>query len=153
VPLRRLSLHPLDTTTRRRWLPRSFSLTFEVEVTRQAFHRTALTYAIVNLKPIVPGRNCTAPSVSMHILSHLALLHTSLTRTGPTRTLSLCPRSLDVLVCSTRPVPRLANLRADELAELMCAVQRVGSVVERVYKADGLTIACQVRHPHPSSFF
>jgi hypothetical protein len=26
------------------------------EVTRQAFHRTALAYAIVNLKPIVPGR-------------------------------------------------------------------------------------------------
>jgi len=26
------------------------------EVTRQAFHRTALAYVIVNLKPIVPGR-------------------------------------------------------------------------------------------------
>jgi hypothetical protein len=26
------------------------------EVTRQAFHRTALAYATVNLKPIVPGR-------------------------------------------------------------------------------------------------
>ncbi|KAI0248358.1 diadenosine tetraphosphate asymmetrical hydrolase [Lactifluus subvellereus] len=74
------------------------------EVTRQAFHRTALTYAIVNLKPIVPGH---------------------------------------VLVCSTRPVPRLTDLRADELGELMHTVQRVGRVVERVYKADGLTIACQ----------
>jgi len=74
------------------------------EVTRQAFHRTALAYAIVNLKPIVPGH---------------------------------------VLVCPTRPTPRLTDLRADELAELMCAVQRVGRVVERVYKADGLTIACQ----------
>ena len=30
------------------------------EVTRQAFHRTALAYAIVNLKPIVPGRTCPA---------------------------------------------------------------------------------------------
>jgi hypothetical protein len=34
------------------------------EVTRQAFHRTALAYAIVNLKPIVPGRTCVAPAVS-----------------------------------------------------------------------------------------
>jgi len=30
------------------------------EVTRQAFHRTALTYAIVNLKLIVPGRTCAS---------------------------------------------------------------------------------------------
>ena len=52
--------------------------------------------------------------------------------------------SADVLVCSTRPVPRLTDLRADELAELMQAVQRVGRVVERAYTAEGLTIACQV---------
>ena len=53
-------------------------------------------------------------------------------------------QSTDVLVCSTRPVPRLADLRADELAELMHAVQRVGRVVERAYDAEGLTVACQV---------
>jgi diadenosine tetraphosphate (Ap4A) HIT family hydrolase len=53
-----------------------------------------------------------------------------------------------VLVCSTRPVPRLTDLRVDELSELMRAVQRVGRVVERVYKADGLTIACQVSYKH-----
>ncbi len=41
----------------------------------------------------------------------------------------------DVLVCSTRPVPRLTDLRADELTEVMHAVQRVGHVVERAYKA------------------
>jgi len=49
-----------------------------------------------------------------------------------------------VLVCSTRPVPRLTDLRADELTEVMHTVQRVGRVVERAYKADGLTVACQV---------
>ena len=27
-----------------------------VDVTRQVFYRTSLSYAIVNLKPIVPGR-------------------------------------------------------------------------------------------------
>jgi len=58
----------------------------------------------------------------------------------------------DVLVCPTRLAPRLIDLRADELAELMCAVQRVGRVVERVYKADGLTIACQVRYGLPLPF-
>ncbi|KAH9950973.1 diadenosine 5',5'''-P1,P4-tetraphosphate asymmetrical hydrolase [Amylocystis lapponica] len=75
-----------------------------IEVTRQAFYRTALTCAIVNLKPLVPGH---------------------------------------VLVIPTRPVLRLADLNSDELTSLMTSVQRVGRVIERVYQADGLTIACQ----------
>ncbi|KAH9996058.1 hypothetical protein BJV77DRAFT_1148857 [Russula vinacea] len=41
------------------------------------------------------------------------------------------------------PVPSLTDLHMDELAELMRAIQHVGRVVERAYKADGLTIACQ----------
>lgn len=52
----------------------------------------------------------------------------------------------DVLVIPTRVVPRLADLKQDELASLMASVQHVGRVIERVYAADGLTIACQVRH-------
>jgi bis(5'-adenosyl)-triphosphatase len=95
------------------------------EVTRQAFHRTALTYAIVNLKPIVPGRTYAPPSLPATPSHHFFFP--------------------DVLVCSTRPVPRITDLHTDELAELMHTVQRVGRVVERAYNADGLTIACQVR--------
>ncbi|KAJ6461018.1 diadenosine hydrolase [Mycena sanguinolenta] len=75
-----------------------------IEVTRQAFYRSSLSYAIVNLKPIVPGH---------------------------------------VLVLPTRHVPRLADLSEPELASLMCSVQKVGSVIERVYGADALTVACQ----------
>lgn len=75
-----------------------------IEVTRQAFYRTALSYAIVNLKPIVPGH---------------------------------------VLVIPTRPVQRLADLDASELSSLITSVQKVGSVIERAYGADALTIACQ----------
>ena len=30
------------------------------EVTRRAFHYTALVYVVINLKPIVPGGMCTA---------------------------------------------------------------------------------------------
>ncbi|KAI0784968.1 diadenosine 5',5'''-P1,P4-tetraphosphate asymmetrical hydrolase [Abortiporus biennis] len=75
-----------------------------IEVTRQAFYKTSLAFAIVNLKPIVPGH---------------------------------------VLVVPTRPVPRLADLNGPELSALMSAVQRVGKVIERVYGADALTIACQ----------
>ncbi|KAI8995301.1 HIT-like protein [Trametes punicea] len=74
------------------------------DVSRQAFYRSRLAGAIVNLKPIVPGH---------------------------------------VLVIPTRVVPRLADLKHDELAALISSVQHVGKVIERVYGADGLTIACQ----------
>ncbi|CCL98098.1 uncharacterized protein FIBRA_00092 [Fibroporia radiculosa] len=75
-----------------------------VEVTKQVFYRTRLTYAIVNLKPLVPGH---------------------------------------VLVIPTRPVLRVLDLTPPELSSLMASVQHIGRVIERVYGADGLTIACQ----------
>ncbi|KAJ7198870.1 diadenosine tetraphosphate asymmetrical hydrolase [Mycena pura] len=70
-----------------------------IEVTRQAFYRSGLSFAIVNLK--------------------------------------------HVLVIPTRPVLRLADLNGPELSSLMRTVQQVGSVLERAYGADGLTVACQ----------
>ncbi|KZT74963.1 HIT-like protein [Daedalea quercina L-15889] len=74
------------------------------EVTRQVFYCSSLTYAIVNLKPIVPGH---------------------------------------VLIIPTRPVQRLSELNAKELASLMYSVNHVGKVIQKAYAADGLTIACQ----------
>jgi bis(5'-adenosyl)-triphosphatase len=50
----------------------------------------------------------------------------------------------DVLVIPTSPVPRLSDLTTPELTSLMTSVQQVGRVVERVYEADAMTIACQV---------
>ncbi|KAK0208659.1 diadenosine 5',5'''-P1,P4-tetraphosphate asymmetrical hydrolase [Desarmillaria ectypa] len=83
----------------------STSLLFStIEVTRQAFYRSSLSFAIVNLKPIVPGH---------------------------------------VLVIPTRVVRRLTDLNDTELSSLMTSVQRVGRVIERVYGADALTVACQ----------
>ncbi|PPQ64307.1 hypothetical protein CVT26_002190 [Gymnopilus dilepis] len=74
------------------------------EVTSQAFYRASSSYAIVNLKPIVPGH---------------------------------------VLVIPKRRVPRLADLDDQELTCLMRSIKHVGSVIERVYGADALTVACQ----------
>ncbi|KAK2461471.1 hypothetical protein APHAL10511_005934 [Amanita phalloides] len=42
-----------------------------------------------------------------------------------------------------KPVPRLTDLDDKELSCLMHSIRRVGQVVERVYDADALTIACQ----------
>lgn len=92
-----------------------------IEVTRQAFYRTALSYAIVNLKPLVPGRKS-----SSFCIGHPCLIQ------------------IDVLVLPTRVVPRLADLTGPELVSLMTSVQLVGKVIEKAFEGDALTVACQV---------
>ena len=54
-----------------------------------------------------------------------------------------CPP--DVLVIPTRPVSRISDLTSHELSSLMESVKTVGSIVEKAYSGDGLTVACQVR--------
>jgi len=41
-----------------------------IEVTKQAFYRSALSFAIVNLKPIVPGRASSAIDRLVHKIDH-----------------------------------------------------------------------------------
>lgn len=43
-----------------------------------------------------------------------------------------------------RPAMRLHDLTPDEVTSLFMLVQRVGRVIEKAFKADALTIACQV---------
>lgn len=50
----------------------------------------------------------------------------------------------DVLVIPNRPVKRLVDLSPEEVSSLFSTVQKVGKVVEEAYKADALTLACQV---------
>lgn len=50
----------------------------------------------------------------------------------------------DVLIISKRVVPRLADLRPNEVSDLFSSVQSVGRVIEKAYKADALNIAVQV---------
>ena len=50
-----------------------------------------------------------------------------------------------MLVIPTRSVPRISDLTSDELRSLMESVKTVGTVVEKAYSGDGLTVACQVR--------
>ncbi|CAE6421429.1 unnamed protein product [Rhizoctonia solani] len=48
-----------------------------------------------------------------------------------------------VLVVPYRAVPRLSDLTHEEIADVFHTVQKVGDVVQKEYKAEGLTIACQ----------
>lgn len=57
--LLKLSYARVAVHTQRTWTTMTLStplLFSTIEVTRQAFYRSPLSYAIVNLKPIVPGR-------------------------------------------------------------------------------------------------
>ncbi|QRV94835.1 Bis(5'-nucleosyl)-tetraphosphatase[asymmetrical] [Ceratobasidium sp. AG-Ba] len=48
-----------------------------------------------------------------------------------------------VLVIPNRVVPRVADLSPEELGDLFCTVQQVGNVVQKAFKGEALTIACQ----------
>ncbi|KAK4686063.1 bis(5'-adenosyl)-triphosphatase, partial [Tremellales sp. Uapishka_1] len=48
-----------------------------------------------------------------------------------------------ILVIPHRVVPRLADLTPSEISDLFLAVQRVGSTIEKVYEASGLTVSLQ----------
>lgn len=48
-----------------------------------------------------------------------------------------------VLVCPRRVAPRLSDLTSDEVSDLFLTVQRVGRMVEHVYKASSLNVAMQ----------
>ncbi|KAL6717126.1 Dinucleoside triphosphate hydrolase [Lecanora helva] len=73
-------------------------------VSPQVFHVTPYSFALVNIKPLLPGH---------------------------------------VLVCPLRAVPRFADLSKNEVTDLFLTVQRVGRMIERVYRASSLNIAMQ----------
>ncbi|KAI9671091.1 MAG: hypothetical protein M1831_005177 [Alyxoria varia] len=73
-------------------------------VNPQVFHVSPLSFALVNIKPLLPGH---------------------------------------VLVSPLRVAPRLSDLTAAEVTDLFTTIQRVGRVVERVYKASALNVAVQ----------
>jgi bis(5'-adenosyl)-triphosphatase len=80
-----------------------FGTSILISATR-IFYQTTLSYAFVNLKPIVPGH---------------------------------------VLVCPKRIVNRFGELTREEMGDLFCAVQKVGSIVERAFEGEALTISIQ----------
>ncbi|XP_077582346.1 bis(5'-adenosyl)-triphosphatase isoform X1 [Stigmatopora nigra] len=91
------------------------------------FLQTELSFALVNRKPVVPGR----------ILVHFRMFS-------------------DVLVCPLRQVERFRDLRPDEITDLFSTTQRVANLVEKHFNATSLTIAIQdgpeagqtVKHVH-----
>ncbi|KAF9324355.1 hypothetical protein BGZ91_002994 [Linnemannia elongata] len=82
----------------------------------QVFLKTQYSLGLVNLKPILPGREYFIPSA---------------------------PWDIYVLVVCRRNVPRFLDLSPEEVSDMFQSAQRIGKVIEKEYDATSLTIACQ----------
>ncbi|KAK7290318.1 hypothetical protein RIF29_04640 [Crotalaria pallida] len=80
----------------------------------EVFYSTHLSYAMVNLRPLLPG----------HILFN-------------------CVEYSHVLICPKREVKRFIDLTADETSDLWLTAQKIGSQLEIYHKASSLTFAIQ----------
>ncbi|CAH8280084.1 unnamed protein product [Arabidopsis lyrata] len=80
---------------------------------REVFYATPLSYAMVNLRPLLP-----VPLDDLTTRAH-------------------------VLVCPRRLVPRFTDLTADETSDLWLTAQKVGSKLENFHNASSLTLAIQ----------
>ncbi|KAG4920447.1 hypothetical protein JHK82_049403 [Glycine max] len=83
----------------------------------EVFYSTNLSYAMVNLRPLLPG----------HIL-YMRFSNTF----------------LHVLICPKREVKRFGDLTADETSDLWLTAQKVGRQLETYHKASSLTLAIQM---------
>ncbi|XP_004294855.1 PREDICTED: bis(5'-adenosyl)-triphosphatase-like isoform 1 [Fragaria vesca subsp. vesca] len=88
---------------------------------REVFYNTNLSYALVNLRPVVPG----------HILIWFEL--------------KCCSGLSKALFCSwkLREVKRFVDLTVDETSDLWLTAQKVGSRLESYHKATSLTLTIQ----------
>ncbi|XP_061640831.1 bis(5'-adenosyl)-triphosphatase isoform X2 [Phyllopteryx taeniolatus] len=91
------------------------------------FLQTELSFALVNRKPVVPGRILRPPDPWAESQQQLSF------------NTSIC----HVLVCPLRQVERFRDLQPDEVTDLFSTTQRVANLVEQHFNATSLTIAIQ----------
>ncbi|KAL6597396.1 hypothetical protein ACP70R_046836 [Stipagrostis hirtigluma subsp. patula] len=99
---------------------------------REVFHATPLSYAMVNLRPLLPG---SYPFISGIILSSAL----GLTPYHVTDSLAV-----PLQVCNLmREVKRFVDLSSDEISDLWITAKEVGARLEQYHKASSLTFAIQ----------
>ncbi|EFJ22751.1 hypothetical protein SELMODRAFT_104256, partial [Selaginella moellendorffii] len=92
---------------------------------REVFLVSKHSFALVNLKPVVPEL------CSFHLSSLIFL------------SFFLCFFFIHVLVSSKRVVPRFTDLSSEEVCDLWLTARNVGEKVEKHFKASSLTLAIQ----------
>ncbi|KAI7747681.1 hypothetical protein M8C21_029019 [Ambrosia artemisiifolia] len=119
---------------------------------REVFYSTPLSYAFVNLRPLLPG-NLLIPHCSF--FSRVISLYLSLCGSVCYYKLYLFPPIISfclvaltinkshVLVCPKRQVKRFVDLTAEETSDLWTSAQNIGNQLENYHKASSLTFAIQ----------
>ncbi|KAG4935107.1 hypothetical protein JHK85_050026 [Glycine max] len=111
----------------------------------EVFYSTNLSYAMVNLRPLLPGHilymrfsNTVMGYKQKHsyvecccilILHYITYIYKG--------------HFLHVLICPKREVKRFGDLTADETSDLWLTAQKVGRQLETYHKASSLTLAIQ----------
>ncbi|KHN18631.1 Bis(5'-adenosyl)-triphosphatase [Glycine soja] len=111
----------------------------------EVFYSTNLSYAMVNLRPLLPG----------HIL-YMRFSNTVMGYKQKHSYVEFCcililhyityiykGQFLHVLICPKREVKRFGDLTADETSDLWLTAQKVGRQLETYHKASSLTLAIQ----------
>ncbi|KAM1653338.1 hypothetical protein ACFX15_005551 [Malus domestica] len=111
---------------------------------RGVFYSTNLSFAMVNLRPLVPGHILSfALKVNFVLGSERVLVF----RSGSEKEESFIRLDFwsETVFCGTkmREVKRFGDLTADETSDLWITAQKVGSRLESYHKASSLTLAIQ----------
>ncbi|KAI3461751.1 hypothetical protein Pfo_018414 [Paulownia fortunei] len=100
----------------------------------EVFYSTQLSYALVNLRPLVPGMHFPFP--------FLVVFHDHVN-------VKICSCSVGLallrkcLICFGRDAKRFIDLTADETSDLWLTAQKIGRHLESYHKASSLTFAIQ----------
>ena len=97
----------------------------QIEITMsQVFFRSTLTFALVNRKPVVPGRK-VSPNHCIFFQWNFLIWY------------------VDVLVSPVRCVERFSQLNPEEINDLFLSAQLIAKKIEEFYGAKSLSIAIQ----------
>ncbi|KAI3882567.1 hypothetical protein MKX03_019362 [Papaver bracteatum] len=108
---------------------------------KEVFHTTHLTFAMVNLRPLLPG-SFLFP-FSKFIFANYCCLLLFDDETNFRMMITLTYASLHVLICPKRVVKRFVDLTLEEVTDLWLTAHKVGGTLEDHYQASSLTFTIQ----------
>lgn len=93
-------------------------------IVNQVFFQSSLSLGLVNLKPLVPGRELDVRIQTSCMTNDTHLSHLS----------------TDVLVIPKRVVPRFRDLTPAEVADLFASTHQISKVIEQEYEAQSVAL-------------